>query len=58
MLRSPRETLALLENESDELSIDKLLERDSPFHRNFLPIYEWMVQWSEGVSFLKLTVCR
>jgi glycosyltransferase domain-containing protein len=48
MLRSPRETLRLVENERDKLSIDKLLDRNFPFHCDFLPIYECMIHYPQG----------
>lgn len=50
MLKSSREAFRLVENERDELSIERLLDRTSPFHRDFLPIFECISDYPKGMQ--------
>jgi len=49
MLRSPHEALDKLENDKDDLAIHKLLSPKSPFRDDFLPIYESMRRYPNGI---------
>jgi len=49
MARSPREAYRKLRHNQDDMSIDKLLDPRSPFHADFLPIYEHVRRYPDGV---------
>lgn len=55
MIRSPREAYRQLQREraraagQDDMSIDNLLSPHSPFHVDFLPIYEQVRRYPDGV---------
>ena len=57
MARSPREAYRQLHREraraarQDDMSIDKLLDPQAPFHADFLPIYEHVGRYPNGVMF-------
>ena len=55
MIRSPRDAYRQLHREralllnQDDMSIGKLLDPRSPFHADFLPIYEYVRRYPDGV---------
>lgn len=48
-LHSPRECIFKLYCDQDDLAIDKLLLPQSPFYSDFLPVYEAMINYPNGI---------
>jgi hypothetical protein len=49
MLKAPRAAYRRLQRKSDEMSIDALLDQRSRFHADFMPVYECLGRYPNGI---------
>ena len=51
MLKDPRSAYRQLQRRREEMSIDALLDKRSPFHDDFFPVYEYLGRYPDGIPF-------